>query len=1144
MAPHTYRETLRRPGLQPFLWTQFLGAFNDNLFKIVVSIMAVHLVAADRAGRELSIVSYVFIAPFLLFSGYAGDVADVYSKRTVLVVSKSLEIVAAGLGLVAFAFGHLQLTYVVLFLIALQATFFSPAKYGILPEMLPDGDLSRANGVLEMSTFVAIVLGTAVGGYLFDVWHDHLWLIGVLVVAVAIVGTASSFRIPRVPAAAAGRRLDWSPWGEIWKGVQELRRDRVLWLTVVGISYFWFLGSLLQLVVILFGSEVMHLGDTWVGVLTAFAAIGIGAGSLLAGRLSGDKVELGLAPIGSIGMGLFAIALARSGHSFLLAAINLTIVGLFGGFFAVPLNALLQQRSGADTKGRLMATNSFLNMVAIAMASGALWLFTTVFKLSADRILLVFGALTLVSSIYVLSIVPEFLIRFSLWLLTHTIYRIEISGQEHVPSRGPALLVCNHMSHVDGLLVGSCVQRFIRFLVYKPYYEYWAFRPLLKLMKAIPIAAGREALASIEQAKRELQNGHVVCIFAEGSISRTGNLLPFKRGFERIVEGLDVPIVPVYLDRVWGSIFSFKGGRFFWKWPVRIPYPVTVAFGAPLAATTGAAHVRHAIQTLGCNLAMQRRRRDESIGRQFVRTAKHHWGSFGMADPMTKPMTFGRVLVASLLLSRWARRRLTGESNIGVLLPASVGGALANLGVSMSGKVPVNLNFTAGPESMAMAIERAGIKTIISSRKFLSKAGIELPQLQPPAPGPQPPINIVFLEDVLKEFGTAAKVGMLITARFLPSWVINRFFIDHVDGDALATIIFSSGSTGTPKGVMLTHRNILANVDGIGQVYTLAPKDVMLGVLPFFHSFGFTGTLCFPMISGFGVVYHANPMDAKTIGELAGKYRATLIISTPTFCSSYVRKCEREQFAHLRIAIVGAERLREPIAAAFKEKFGIDLLEGYGCTEMAPVVAVNVPNVQDGRERQQGTRVGTVGHPLPGIAAMIVDPTTGEGPLFDQEGLLLVKGPNRMLGYLGQPEKTAEVVRDGWYVTGDIALIDDSGFVRITDRLSRFSKIGGEMVPHMRVEEQLQALIDEHHTVVVTSVPDDVKGERLVALYTDPDIAPRDLWERVNETELPRLWIPKREDLRFVESIPTLGTGKVNLRAVRQIAIDIAASAV
>src|SRR5262249_19826846 len=354
----------------------------------------------------------------------------------------------------------------------------------------------------------------------------------------------------------------------------------------------------------------------------------------------------------------------------------------------------------------------------------------------------------------------------------------------------------------------------------------------------------------------------------------------------------------------------------------------------------------------------------------------------------------------------------------------------ANVAVSFAGRVSVNLNFTAGRESMLSAIDRCRIRTIISSRRFLSKAGIE------------PLDGTIYLEDVLKEIGRGQKLRLYVTALLLPSWALNRIYVERAAGDSLATIIFSSGSTGVPKGVMLTHRNILANVDSIGQLYELRSHDVLVGVLPFFHSFGFTGTIWFPAITGFGVVYHANPMDAKTIGELAARYRATLIISTPTFCASYIRKCEPEQFKHLRYAIVGAERLREPIAAAFRQKFGIDLLEGYGCTEMAPVVAVNVPDVRNGHERQRGTRAGSVGHPLPGVAAKIVDAETGEGPLFGREGLLLVKGPNRMLGYLGDPEKTADVVRDGWYVTGDIASIDEAGFIQITDRLSRFSKIG------------------------------------------------------------------------------------------------------
>ena len=511
----------------------------------------------------------------------------------------------------------------------------------------------------------------------------------------------------------------------------------------------------------------------------------------------------------------------------------------------------------------------------------------------------------------------------------------------------------------------------------------------------------------------------------------------------------------------------------------------------------------------------------DTLATRFVRTAKRRWPSFCMADSTGRDLTFGRALVGSLLLARAIRRHVPDGASIGLLLPASVGGALANIAASFAGRVPVNLNFTAGRDAMAAAIERCGITTVLTSRTFLAKAGIA------PASG------MLFLEDVLQQTGPGAKAATLIAARLLPAPLLARLFLAPAGADSLATVIFSSGSTGVPKGVMLTHRNVLANIDGANLLFGLGDDDVVLGVLPFFHSFGYTVTLWLPMVVGFAAAYHPNPTDAKTIGEMAAKYGATLLVSTPTFCSAYVRKCQPEQFAKLRLAIVGAERLREPIALAFREKFGVELIEGYGCTEMAPVVAVNVPNAAG-----TGARAGTVGRPLPGISAKVVDAETGEGPLVGKEGLLLVTGPNQMRGYLGEPELTRDAQRDGWYVTGDIAAIDADGFIRITDRLSRFSKIAGEMVPHMKVEEQLQALLQDPHTCVVTAVPDAAKGERLVALYTDPDLPAQEVWERLCRCDLPKLWIPKREDLHIVEAIPTLGTGKVDLRAVRQAAAE------
>jgi acyl-[acyl-carrier-protein]-phospholipid O-acyltransferase/long-chain-fatty-acid--[acyl-carrier-protein] ligase len=339
------------------------------------------------------------------------------------------------------------------------------------------------------------------------------------------------------------------------------------------------------------------------------------------------------------------------------------------------------------------------------------------------------------------------------------------------------------------------------------------------------------------------------------------------------------------------------------------------------------------------------------------------------------------------------------------------------------------------------------------------------------------------------------------------------------------------------KGVVLTHANILANVDSLDQIFPMERGDCFIGVLPLFHSLGFTGTLWFPLLQACPVAYHPNPMDAKTVGELAGAYRANMLISTPTFCQSYLRRCTPEQFAHLKYAIVGAEKLRQPLATAFAAKFGLTLLEGYGCTEMAPVIAVNRPDVQDGAESQVGTKFGSVGHPIPGVSVKVVDQDTGEGPLYGRPGMLLVKGPNLMAGYLNQPERTEEVVKDGWYTTGDIGMMDEDGFVFVTDRLARFSKIGGEMVPHLKIEEAINDILGESCTAV-TAVPDSSRGERLVAFFTRADVTAGDLWERLCGTELPRLWIPKREDLIPVPSIPTLGTGKVDLRGLRQLALE------
>jgi acyl-[acyl-carrier-protein]-phospholipid O-acyltransferase/long-chain-fatty-acid--[acyl-carrier-protein] ligase len=617
----------------------------------------------------------------------------------------------------------------------------------------------------------------------------------------------------------------------------------------------------------------------------------------------------------------------------------------------------------------------------------------------------------------------------------------------------------------------------------------------------------------------------VVCIFAEGAISRTGNMLPFKRGLEKIVEGLDVPIVPVHIDRLWGSIFSFERGKFFWKWPKRIPYPVTVSFGAPMPSTAHAHEVRQAIQELSSDATAHRKTSAGRLDLRLVQSARRNWKRFAMADSTGCELTYGRMLAGALVIARWMRRSSARDERIGVLLPSSVGGALVNIGATLAGRIPVNLNFTAGREGMGSAIGQCQIRTVITSKTLLAKARIEQWE------------GMVFIEDILARAGKLKLMRAWLAARFVPAALLCRG--THTP-DSPATIIFSSGSTGAPKGVVLSHYNVLANVEAIGQVFSIGAQDRIVGGLPFFHSFGYTVTIWFPLISGCGAVYHPNPTDARAIAELVARYHGTFLLSTPTLCSGYTRKCSREEFASLRFVMVGAEKLRAPVAAAFQEKFGVELLEGYGCTEMSPVVAVNVPNFVAERDTQIGNKPGTVGHPLPGVAARIVDPVTFAPLPPNQEGLLLVRGSNRMTGYLNQAQLTAEVFHDGWYITNDIALLDDEGFLRITDRLSRFSKIAGEMVPHIRIEEAIGNLIGDA-ACAVTAVADEQRGERLVALYVHPGLSPAELWQRLSDTELPRLWLPKRENLYPVEELPLLGTGKLDLRAVKTRAQALAA---
>jgi len=1120
-----------RLGFWSLIATQFQGAFNDNGLKFLVLYLIIGTnLSPDEEETKVLLVGALFALPFILFSMTGGFLADRFSKRTVTIGTKIFEVGVMLFAIAGFALHSMTMSLAALFFASTQGALFGPSKYGLLPEILPETRLSWGNGIIELGTFLAAISGTLAGAHLSERFAGHQVYSGVFFLACSAVGLVTSLGITRVRAADPAKSFRFNPLGGLWVEGRRIVQDRVLWLAVAGNTFFFFLGALLQFDIVFYGRDVLRVTATHGSYLQAAIAIGIGLGSLAAGYLSGGKIEYGLIPLGAIGITLFGFLLALPGLTFTTVLAFLAALGFFGGFFIVPISALLQHRPEEQHRGGVLATANLLSFVGILGASLVYFLAKHFLHLSAAGIFFWASFVTLGALAYVLWLLPDSLLRLLLWIAAHTLYRLDLKGNENIPARGGALLTPNHASLVDAVLLIAATDRPIRFLMFKGVYDHPLIKPFAKMLKIIPVASDqgpREMIHSLREAAEALRNGEVVCIFPEGEITRIGQMLPFRRGFERIIKGIQAPIIPVNIDGIWGSIFSFSGGHFLWKWPRTVPYPVRITFGAALPPTSTAPEVRQAVQQLGVDAFLRRRRYMRPLTRSFMNAARRHPRRFAMADGRTPKLTFGDSLIKAVFLARRLRPLWRDQKMVGILLPPSIPGALVNWAALLLGKIPINLNYTSSNESIASCAKQCELKTVVTSRLFLEKVPV------------RPPGEIIYAEDLAENPGLGEKITALLVAKLFPARLLELFLgVSQTPAlDDTATTIFSSGSTGDPKGVVLSHFNLASNVEQLEQVFHLHDGDRILGILPFFHSFGFTGTLCLPPLAGIGVVFHPSPLDAQIIGALVSKYGVTMLLSTPTFLNSYTRRCPPEAFGSLRIVMAGAEKLPERIAQSFEDRFGIRPLEGYGCTECSPVVAVNTYGFRAAYFRQVGAKRGTIGHPLPGIGVRIIDPDSGESLPVDKPGLLLVRGPNVMVGYLNRPEKTAEVLRDGWYNTGDIATVDGDGFLRITDRLSRFSKIGGEMVPHIKVEEKLHELLEaDGQVLAVTAMPDEKKGERLAVIHTLKEDLLKECLEKLSKSDLPALWKPRPDQFLYVEKLPYLGTGKLDLRRLRDLA--------
>src|SRR3989440_174587 len=670
-----------------------------------------------------------------------------------------------------------------------------------------------------------------------------------------------------------------------------------------------------------------------------------------------------------MGMTVLGLGLAIPDLSFRTVLLLLAALGFFGGFFIVPISALIQHQPEEDKKGVVIGTANWLSFVGIGAASGVYYAATHFAHLSPGGIFFWSAIATLGATAYVLWLLPDSLLRLMLWIATHTLYRLDVEGRENLSARGGALLTPNHVSMADAVLLIASIDRPIRFLMFKGSYEHPLVKPFARIMGVIPIASDqgpREMIHSLRLATDALKNGEIVCIFPEGQMTRIGQMLPFRRGMERIIKGVDVPIIPVNLDGVWGSIFSFAGGRFLWKFPRRIPYPVRVTFGKPMPSTSTSQEVRRVVQDLGAEAFERRKKRMHILPESFAYTARRHPLRFAMADGQRPRLNYFSALVGALALARRLRKHWHEQEMVGVLLPPSVPGALVNFAAMLMGKVPVNLNYTVSNETLASCAQQCNLKTVVTARVFLEKVKV------------QPPGEMIFIEDVAQGASFGERVAAALAASLLPAKAVARFAgCDRPAWlDDIATIIFSSGSTGDPQGVILTHYNIASNVGQLNQGFMLHADDRIMGILPFFHSFGFTGTLCLPAATGIGVVFHPNPLDSRVIGALVNKFAVTMLLATPTFLNAYTRRCTPEDVGSLRFVMAGAEKLPDRISQAFEDHFGIRPHEGYGWTECSPAGTVHNIDFSAASLRQVGGRGSRSGQPLPGHRVEIVDPDT------------------------------------------------------------------------------------------------------------------------------------------------------------------------
>jgi acyl-[acyl-carrier-protein]-phospholipid O-acyltransferase/long-chain-fatty-acid--[acyl-carrier-protein] ligase len=1112
----------------PLFWTQFLSAFNDNLVKNTLIFLILFQLPANHAASMVTIASAVLILPFLFFSAVGGEIADKFDKAIVAEKLKFIEIGAAIVAIIGMGFSSIPILMFALFLFGFISALFGPVKYGILPDHIDGPELPKANAWVEAGTFLAILSGTIVAGVTFS-GDASIWIFGPMMMVFVIICWIFSRYIPKTGAAEPDLTIDRNIIRSTKRLLGELWINKPIMHASWMVSWFWLTGAIILSLIPTFVKQTLGGHEIAVTAYLAIFAVFIGIGSAIAAWLSAGRINLLPAPIGTFLVAIFLADLSyvlwgleAAGQVNSLSAffaldntirigVDLAGLAIAGAFIVVPTFTAVQAWAPEKNRARIVASVNVLNALFIVVGIGFMAILQA-FGVSVPQLLIGLAFINVFVAVLMVYYLPTSAFRDFISIVLRAFHRMEIVGLENLDKAGDApIIALNHVSYLDGGLALVLSDKEPIFAVDDKVAKKWWVRPFLKLCNFMPLDPTKPM--GTRTLIKAVKNGEPLVIFPEGRITVTGSLMKVYDGAAMLADKTGSMIVPVRIEGLERSYFSKSSSEsvkksLFPKVKVTISKPRKLEVDPDLRGHKRRIAAGAALYEMMALSVFETSHITHTIPEKIIQTAK----TIGMKkpavqDPLTGILSYGKLLTGMSVLARKFDTILKDETNVGVMLPNANGSAVTVFGLMSAGKTPAMINFSAGSANILSACKAAEVRVVLSSRRFITQAKLEdvISEIEND-------VRMIWLDDLRKEITIFEKIWGLVRKKH----VLKKQNVDDP-----AVILFTSGSEGTPKGVMLTHRNILTNVAQAAARIDFNPSDKLFNVLPIFHSFGLTAGMILPLVSGIPVYMYPSPLHYRIIPELVYSSNSTILFGTDTFLTGYASTANSYDFRSVRYCFSGAEPVKASTQATYMEKFGLRILEGYGVTETAPVIALNTP---------MHNKSGTVGRFLPGMTYKLQTV-----PGIDEGGRLFVKGSNVMVGYLrAENPGVLEPCEDGWHDTGDIVSVDDQGFIAIRGRAKRFAKIAGEMVSLAAVE-QLAGELWPNELSVVISIPDAKKGERLV-LITEAEKADRKQFvEFAKKKRAMDLMIPAEV---HVDAVPILGSGKIDFVTAREQVLE------